>query len=98
MVLGICSAPEVLEVMRIVKIVITIIKIVVPILLIIFGMITYVRAITDSDNDNITKAKLTKKETNSTYQTINSDLQKINKNYETYNIKNQVTCLNNILC
>lgn len=46
--------------------------------------------------DNITKAKLTKEETNSTYQTINSDLQKINKNYETYNIKNQVTCLNNI--
>lgn len=59
MVLGICSAPEVLEVMRIVKIVITIIKIVVPILLIIFGMITYVRAITDSDNDNITKANKT---------------------------------------
>ena len=59
MVLGICSAPEVLEVMRIVKIVITIIKIVVPILLIIFGMITYVRAITDSDNDNIAKANKT---------------------------------------
>lgn len=59
MVLGICSAPEVLEVMRIVKIVITIIKIAVPILLIIFGMITYVRAITDSDNDNITKANKT---------------------------------------
>lgn len=59
MVLEICSAPEVLEVMRIVKIVITIIKIAVPILLIIFGMITYVRAITDSDNDNITKANKT---------------------------------------
>lgn len=59
MVLGICNAPEVLEVMRIVKIVITIIKIAVPILLIIFGMITYVRAITDSDNDNITKANKT---------------------------------------
>lgn len=59
MILGICSTPEVLEVMRIIKIVITIIKIAVPILLIIFGMITYVRAITDSDNDNITKANKT---------------------------------------
>lgn len=59
MILGICNAPEVLEVMNIVKIVIQIIKIAVPIILIIFGMITYVRAIIDSDNDNLTKANKT---------------------------------------
>lgn len=59
MILRICDAPEVLEVMRIVRIAITIIKIAVPIILIIFGMITYVKAITDSDNDNISKANKT---------------------------------------
>lgn len=59
MILGICSAPEVLEVMRIIKIVITIIKIAVPIILIIFGMITYVRAITDADDTRINKANKT---------------------------------------
>lgn len=59
MILGICSAPEVLDVMRIIKIVITIIKIAVPIILIIFGMITYVRAITDADDTRINKANKT---------------------------------------
>lgn len=59
MILGICNAPEVLEVMRIVKIVIQIIKIAVPIILIVYGMITYVRTIIDSDNDNLTKANKT---------------------------------------
>lgn len=59
MILGICSAPEVLEVMRIIKIVITIIKIAVPIILIIFGMITYIRAILDPDDNRITKANKT---------------------------------------
>lgn len=59
MILGICNAPEVLEVMKIVKIVIQIIKIAVPIILIVYGMITYVRAIIDSDNDNLTKANKT---------------------------------------
>ena len=59
MILGICNAPEVLEVMRIVKIVIQIIKIAVPIILIVYGMITYIRAIIDSDNDNLTKANKT---------------------------------------
>lgn len=59
MILGICSAPEVLEVMRIIKIVLTIIKIAVPIILIIFGMITYIRAILDPDDNRIAKANKT---------------------------------------
>lgn len=59
MILGICNAPEVLEVMRIVKIVIQIIKIAVPIILIVYGMITYVRAIIDPDNDGLSKANKT---------------------------------------
>lgn len=59
MILGICSAPEVLEVMRIIKIVLTIIKIAVPIILIIFGMITYIRAILDPDDNRINKANKT---------------------------------------
>ncbi len=59
MILGICSAPEVLEVMRVIKIVMTIIKIAVPIILIIFGMITYIRAIIDPNDDGLTKSNKT---------------------------------------
>lgn len=56
MILGICSAPEVLEVMRIVQIVIKIIQIAVPILLIIYGMILFTKAISDSDAESLSKS------------------------------------------
>ena len=54
-----CMTSEIGTLQDIISTVITIIQVAVPILLIIFGMITYVRAITDSDNDNITKANKT---------------------------------------
>ena len=49
MILNICEEPSVLEVFRVVKVIITIIKIVVPLILIISGSITFIRAIHDSE-------------------------------------------------
>ena len=49
MILSICDEPRILEVFRIIKLLITIIKIVVPLILIISGMITFIKAIQDSE-------------------------------------------------
>ena len=56
MFLSICNTPEVLEVMRIVKIIIDIIKIVVPIMLIISLMITFMAAVSGKVDDDLPKA------------------------------------------
>ena len=50
MILGVCDSAEVLKTMRIVKIVINFIRIIVPIILIITSMMTFTKAITNSDN------------------------------------------------
>ena len=60
MILSICDLPDVLAVMRIVKIVITIIKVVVPILLIISAMIDFARAVSDAELNKITKPMVNK--------------------------------------
>lgn len=49
MILSICSDPDVLRVMKLIKIIITIIKIAVPIVLIVSVMLDYVRAMKDND-------------------------------------------------
>lgn len=60
MILSVCDIPEVLKVMRIVKIVIDIIKISVPIILIVSLMIDFTRAELSNDNDALIKTnKLT---------------------------------------
>ena len=56
MILSICDVPDVLKVMRLIKIVITIIKIAVPIILIISVMIDYAKAVSSDDNDLLRKA------------------------------------------
>ena len=50
MILGVCDSAEVLKTMRIVKIVINFIRIIVPIILIVTSMMTFTKAITNSDN------------------------------------------------
>lgn len=55
MIANICDSPDILKVIRIVDIVITIIKVVVPILLILRGMIDYMNAMKDNDNDALVK-------------------------------------------
>lgn len=60
MILDICNVPDILSVMRYVKIVITIIKIVVPILLIISGMIDFIGAVGNADVSDALK-KITRK-------------------------------------
>ena len=61
MILGICDSPDILKVMRIVDIVITIIKVIVPILLILTGMIDYMRAVKDNEPLSKTNNLLVKK-------------------------------------
>lgn len=56
MILNICSNPDVLRVLYIIKTIITIIKIAVPILLIITGMLTYIDAVKNNDGDALNKA------------------------------------------
>lgn len=58
-ILSICSNPDVLSVLRMVKTVITIIKIAVPIILIVSLMIDYTRAMTNSDSSALLKANKT---------------------------------------
>ena len=60
MILNICETPDVLKVIRIVNIVITIIKIMVPIILIVSAMIDFVRSITDSELNKISKTTINK--------------------------------------
>ncbi len=60
MILSICDLPDVLKVMRIVKIVITIIRILVPIILIVSVMIDFVRAVTNAELNKITKPMINK--------------------------------------
>ena len=55
MILSICDNPDVLRVVRVVKIVINILKIVVPITLLLSLMIDYMKAITDKDDDLLKK-------------------------------------------
>ena len=55
MILFICDVPEVLKVMKIINTIIMIIKIAVPIILIITGMISFTKAITD-DKDGVSGA------------------------------------------
>ena len=56
MLLSICSEPETLKVLMIVKTVLNIIRIVVPILLIVSLTILYAKAVTDKDDDLLAKA------------------------------------------
>ena len=55
MVMSICDNADVLSVLRVVKIVINIIKIVVPIMLMLFLMIDYMKAIKNNDADALSK-------------------------------------------
>ncbi len=55
-ILNICENPDVLEVLRIVKIVILIIKIAVPIILIVSLVLSYTSAVKSSDSDALNKA------------------------------------------
>ena len=48
MILSVCDSPDVLKVIRIIRMVIMIIQIVVPLILIVTGMKTFVKAVTDS--------------------------------------------------
>lgn len=56
MILSFCDNPEVLSVFRIIKIVIQIIKIAVPIILIVSGSISFVRAMHNADNNEAIKS------------------------------------------
>ncbi len=60
MILSICDDPDVLSVMRIIIIVINIVKIIVPIILIITGMISFTKAVVDSDYQKPLKQLVTK--------------------------------------
>ena len=55
MLLFICDNPDVLNVMRIVKIAITIVKIAVPIILIVSLMLTFAQAVISDDKDALNK-------------------------------------------
>ncbi len=57
MLLSICDNPNVLEVLRIIKIVIQIIKIIIPIILIISLSLDFTKAVYSNDNDLLTKAE-----------------------------------------
>ena len=57
MILSICESPNVLEVMRIVNIIIKIIKIAVPIILILFMMLEFMKAVSSNDSEALQKAK-----------------------------------------
>ena len=59
MFLSFCDNPNILQTMKIVRIVIQIIKIAVPLILIISLMITYISAMTSQDNDMLSKANKT---------------------------------------
>ena len=56
-ILGICDAGEVLETFSIVNTIVLIIKIVVPLILIVSGMITFLKAIKDKDDTLLVSAK-----------------------------------------
>ncbi len=56
MILSVCDSGDVLSTFRIVKIAITIIKIAVPIILIVTSMINYMHAVSNGDNDALSKA------------------------------------------
>ena len=60
MILDICSSPSVLKVMRIVKILINFIKIIVPIILIVTGSMTFLKAVSNGDNPKAMKAFIRK--------------------------------------
>lgn len=51
---------------------------------------------TTSSLDKIDGIKLTKEDLNASYVTIMANIRQIKKDYENYQIKNQVVCLNNI--
>ena len=55
MVLNVCSDPDVLSALRIVRIVVTIIKIAVPIILIVMCMMDFTAAMTDGDLSKVFK-------------------------------------------
>ena len=57
MILSICDSPEVLSVLNIVVIVVKIIRIAVPILLILFLMLQFAKAVMNNDNEALDKAK-----------------------------------------
>ena len=60
MIISICDLPDVVKVMRIVKIVITIIKIVVPIMLIVSAMLDFARAVSNAELNKVTKPMVNK--------------------------------------
>ena len=60
MILDACASPSVLKVMRIIKIVITAIKIIVPILLLVTGAMTFLKAVADGDNKKASQAFIRK--------------------------------------
>ena len=47
MILSFCDSPDILKVMKLVRLIIIVIKIIVPIILIVTGMITFVKGVTD---------------------------------------------------
>ena len=55
-ILSVCDNPDILKVIRIVKIIVTIIKVAVPILLLLSVSITYLKSVKDNDSDSIQKA------------------------------------------
>lgn len=61
MILSVCNVPEVLKIIRIVKLVITLIKVIVPIILIITGMIDYTKATGDGESLSKTNQLFVKK-------------------------------------
>lgn len=60
MIMALCDNAEVLNIVRIIKIFITIIKIAVPILLLVTGMITYLKAVSSGDLQKPNKALINK--------------------------------------
>ncbi len=56
-ILGICDDGDILSVFRVANIVILIIKIVVPIILLVSGMVTFMKAISDKNDDLLATAK-----------------------------------------
>ena len=60
MILDMCAEPNVLKVMRIVKIVITFIKIMVPILLLVSASMTFMKAVADGENNKAVQALIRK--------------------------------------
>ncbi len=60
MILSICDDPDVLSIMRIIILVVNIIKIIVPIILIVTGMISFAKAVVDSEIEKPLKQLVTK--------------------------------------